>query len=186
MRAPLNGTRAGVAAFTLAVLAGPAYTVDGYSHVRNVVSELAAQNTPGNVAMSIAFVALGAGIAADGVRAYTPRLAPFIAFGVFMALAGLFGHRPIGAGVPYLPWVDAAHSALASAAGVSITVATGWQALRPRPAAQRALAAALAVLCLALPLAMLALPAWQGAIQRAMYAMIFAWLWVFHPAKARE
>jgi len=182
----VNGTRAGIAAFAIAVVAGPAYTVPGYSHVAHVVSELAAQNTPGNVLMSIAFVALGAGIVVDGLRAFSPRLVPFVAFGAFMALAGLFGHRPIGADVPYLPWVDATHSALASAAGVSITVAMGWQALRPRPPAQRAIAAGLAVLCLALPLAMLALPAVQGAIQRAMYALVFAWLWVFHPARARE
>ena len=43
----------------------------------------------------------------------------------------------------------------------------------------------LAVLGLALPLAMLALPAWQGLIQRAMYAAFFAWLWAAYPGRVR-
>lgn len=174
-------TRAGIVLFVLAVAAGPLYTVPGYSAVGNLISELAAQNTPRNILMSGAFVALGVGIAVDGLRPFAPAQAPFIGFGVFMALAGLFGHRPISSGVPYAEWVHTAHSALATAAGISITVAFVWQAVRQPSLVRRAVAAALAVLCLVLPLTMLSFPAVQGAVQRLMYLLVFTWLWLHYP-----
>jgi Protein of unknown function (DUF998) len=174
-------TRAGIVLFVLAVAAGPLYTVPGYSAVSNLISELAAQNTPGNVLMSGTFVALGASIVADGSRPFALAQAPFLAFGVFMALAGLFGHRPITPGVPYAEWAHAAHSALATAAGISITVAFVWQAVRQALLVRRAVAATLAVLCLVLPLTMLSFPDIRGAIQRLMYLLIFTWLWQHYP-----
>jgi hypothetical membrane protein len=174
-------TRVGIVLFVLAVAAGPLYTVPGYSAVGNLISELAAQNTPRNILMSGAFVALGVGIAVDGLRPFAAAQAPIIGFGVFMALAGLFGHRPISAGVPYVEWAHAAHSALATAAGTSITVAFVWQAVRQPWWVRRAVAAALAVLCLVLPLTMLSFPAVQGAVQRLMYLLMFTWLWLHYP-----
>lgn len=174
-------TRIGIAVFMLAALAGPLYTVQGYSAVANLISELAAQNTPRNFLMAGAFVALGAAIVADGARTFHPSLAPFVAFGFFMALAGLFGHKPINADLPYLPWAHTVHGALATLAGISISVAFIWQATRQRHAAQRVLAAILAILCFALPMAMLSLPGFQGAIQRLMYVLVFAWLWLYYP-----
>lgn len=174
-------TRIGIASVVLAVAAGPFYTVPGYSAVRNLVSELAAQNTPWNFVMAGAFVALGAGIVADGGRAFQRSLAPFMAFGVFMGLAGLFGHKPIDPQVPYAAWVHTVHGALATAAGISISAAFVWHAVRQRASAQRVVAAVLAVLCFALPLAMLGWPQVQGAVQRAMYLLVFAWLWKNYP-----
>jgi hypothetical membrane protein len=174
-------TRAGIVLFVLAVATGPLYTVPGYSAVGNLISELAAQNTPRNVLMSGAFVALGVGIVVDGLRHFALAQAPFIGFGFFMVLAGLFGHRPISPGVPYAEWAHTAHSALATAAGISITVAFVWQAVRQPSFVRRAVAATLAALCLVLPLAMLSFPDVQGAIQRLMYLLIFTWLWLHYP-----
>ena len=174
-------TRIGIAAFVLAVLAGPLYTVPGYSVVGNLISELAAQNTPWSVIMAGAFVTLGAAVVADGARAFHPSLGPFVAFGLFMALAGLFGHKPINPDVPYRAWAHAVHGGLATAAGISISVAFIWQAVRQEHPARRVVAAVLAVLCFVLPMAMLLLPEFQGAIQRLMYLLVFAWLWRFYP-----
>ena len=174
-------TRIGIAIFVLAVIAGPLYTVQGYSAVGNLISELAAQNTPRNFLMSGAFVALGAAIVADGARTHHASVAPFLAFGFFMALAGLFGHKPINPDLPYLAWAHTVHGALATTAGISISVAFIWQAIRQRHATQRVVAAVLATLCFALPMAMLWLPEFQGAIQRLMYVLVFAWLWQYYP-----
>ena len=176
-------TRFGISLFTLAVVAGPLYTVPEYSAVRNLVSELAAQNAPRNWLMSTAFIVLGACIAADGAKRFARHLVPFMAFGLFMALAGLFGHKPINPDAAYVAWVHSAHSALATVAGVSITLALAWQAFRQPLPAQRAIAGALAVVCLALPLTMLWFPPLQGLVQRTMYALIFAWLWLNYPEK---
>ena len=181
----MSATRAGIALFVLAVAAGPLYTAPGYSAVGHLISELAAQNTPRSFLMSGAFLALGAGIAVDGLRPFSRALAPFVAFGFFMALAGLFGHKPITAGVPYVAWVHGAHSALGTAAGIAITVAFAWQALRQPTPARRIVAGVLAVLCFALPLAMLSFPGVQGAIQRLMYMLVFSWLWLCYPRRVR-
>jgi hypothetical membrane protein len=177
----MNLTRLGISAFVLAVVTGPLYTVPGYSAAGNLISELAAQNTPRNFLMAAAFVALGAAIAVDGVRTFHRAHVPFVAFGLFMALAGLFGHKPINPEVPYVEWIDSAHGALATIAGVSISVAFVWQAVREPRTVRRIVAAALAVLCFALPMAMLSFPEFQGAIQRLMYGLVFTWLWLFYP-----
>jgi hypothetical protein len=178
----MKPTRIGIALFVLAVVAGPTYTVSGYSSMSNLISELAAQNTQGNYFMSAAFIALGTAIVFDGCRSFGRSLSPFIAFGFFMLLAGVFGHKPITPGVPYSALAHSAHSALATAAGVSITVAFIWQAVREGESPRRRVqAASLAIVCFALPLGMLSMPAYQGAIQRLMYAVVFLWLWVYYP-----
>lgn len=176
-------TRLGIAIFAVAVVAGPLYTVPGYSAVGNLISELGAQNTPRNYLMSVAFVALGAGIVADGLRSFHRALAPFIAFGFFMALVGFFSHKPINPAVPYATWAHTAHGALATSAGIAITVGFAWQSFRQQGLSRRVVAALLAVASLALPLAMLSWPAYQGATQRLMYFLVFLWLWVYYPPR---
>ena len=47
---------------------------------------------------------------------------------------------------------------------------------------RRLVALSLAALCVALPLAMLNVPAYQGLIQRFMYLLVFAWLWLYYPS----
>ncbi len=168
--------------FSAAVLAGPWYTVGGYSAVGNLISELAAQNTRNNFVMVVGFLALGLCIVADGFRRRERGAIPIIAFGLFMALAGLFGHKPIDATASYSEFAHKAHSILASLAGVSITLALIWQALRVPTPGTRVVTLSVAVLCVALPLAMLQFPAYQGLIQRFMYLFVFAWLWASFPA----
>ena len=179
----MNGTRIGIALFVFAVTTGPLYSVPAYSPVSNLISELAAQNTPGRWWMVAGFLALGAGVLADarhGLRG--PRLA-VAAFGLCMLLAGLAGHKPITPGVPYSVLLHQAHGVLGTLSGIAITVAFGWQAWRETVPARRRVAALLCMLGLALPLLMLALPPWQGLIQRGMYAAFFAWLWVNYPRR---
>lgn len=180
----MNKTRAAIAFFVVVVALGPLYTAAGYSAASNVISELAAQNTPRNWLMSAAFVALGAAVAFDGARVFRWPLAPFIAFGVAFAAAGLAGHRPITDGVAFVPWVDAVHSVLATLCGVALTVGFGWQAVRAASLARRLQAVVLAAACVGLPLLMLANPQVQGAIQRVMYLGVFAWLWAYYPGRA--
>ncbi len=181
----MRATRIGIAVFVLAVAAGPLYTVSGYSSTSNLISELAAQHTQGNYIMAAAFIALGAAIVFDGSRSFERPLLPFMAFGCFMCLAGVFGHRPISPGVAYNALAHDAHGALATAAGISISVAFIWQALRQGSVGYRVLAASLAIACFALPLGMLAMPAHQGAIQRLMYVLVFLWLWFHYPRHSR-
>jgi hypothetical protein len=174
-------TRTCIVLFVVAVALGPAYTAPGYSAVSNVISELAGQHTPGRLVMVAAFVALGAAVGVDGLRARRTDALPFVAFGLCFAAAGMFGHKPFVAGVAYTAWVDTLHSALATVSGVALTVGFVWQALRAQNTRHRALAWALAAWCVVLPLLMLQSPANQGIIQRIMYLAVFAWLWLFYP-----
>jgi hypothetical protein len=121
------------------------------------------------------------GLIIDGLCRFRAPAAPFMAFGLFMALSGLFGHTPIADSVPFDELEHRLHSLLATLAGVSITAGLAWHALRTPRRGQRAAALALAVLCVVLPLSMLNFPAYQGLIQRVMYLLVFAWLWHFYP-----
>ena len=180
----MTPTRIGVLAFALAVLLGPLYTVPGYSPVAHVISQLAAQNTPNNVVMAAAFVLLGATVAIDGLRARRREWLPFVAFGLAFGAAGLFGHRPIDPAVSYVAWMHEAHGVAATLSGIALTVGFAWQALRPGTRWRRGMAAGLALVCVGLPLLMLAQPSVQGAIQRLMYALVFAWLFAYYPPRA--
>lgn len=177
-------TQFGILAFVVAVIAGPLYTVSGYSPVRNLISELSAQNTQGNWLMSAGFIALGLCIAYDGVLAFAVEQLPFIAFGIFMLLAGLFSHKPIAPEVPFVQWAHTMHSALATAAGLSITIGLVWQAGAQQLLLPRVIAGGLALVCLAVPLAMFRFPEVQGLLQRAMYVLVFAWLFHSYPLRS--
>jgi len=174
-------TRVAIGIFVAAVVFGPIYTAPGYSSASNVISELAAQGAPGSLVMSAAFVVLGLSVAVDGLYSWRSSLAPIVAFGLCFAAAGVFGHKPITPGVPYAAWADRAHSILATLSGVALTVGFAWQALLARTRSYRLVVGGLAALCVGLPLLMLALPGYQGIVQRVMYAAVFSWLWVYYP-----
>jgi len=66
----MRTTRAAIALFIAVAALGPLYTAQGDSPLVNVISELAAQNTPRNHLMAATFVALGAGLVYDGAKAF--------------------------------------------------------------------------------------------------------------------
>ena len=177
----MKPTRMGIVIFAAVAAAGPWYTVDGYSLVSHVISLLGAQNTTGNSVMVTGFLALGLGIILDGVRRFSWPALPFMVFGLCMALAGLFAHKPLSPEVDFSKLAHQIHSALATLAGISITVGLLWQAARKTALRPRLIALALAALCLGLPLCMLSFLEFQGLIQRLMYLLIFAWLWACYP-----
>ena len=177
----MNATRFGILFFASAALAGPWYTVEGYSTVSNLISQLGAQQTQNNWVMVIGFLALGCGIIADSIRRFSRRVLPFTFFGLFMALAGIFAHKPLPPVIEYNEFAHQAHSVLATLAGISITVGLLWYAAAAASIRSRITGITLAVLCFALPLCMLVFPDFQGLIQRFMYLLIFSWLWVCFP-----
>jgi hypothetical membrane protein len=178
----MNFTRAGIIIFSVAALAGPWYTVEGYDTTTNLISQLGAQNTPNNFIMVVGFLALGLGIVADGIRRFSGPAVPFMFFGFFMSLTGLLAHKPLSPDVPFNEMFHQAHGVLATLAGVAITAGLIWDGLRAVTARSRVMAFTLAALCFFLPLCMLYFQGAQGLIQRLMYLLIFAWLWVCYPA----
>lgn len=181
----MNPTRIGILIFAVTALAGPLYTVEGYSSARNLISQLGAQNTQNSYVMVVGFLALGIGIVVDGIRRFSRPVFPFIIFGLCMAIAGIFAHKPLLPDVNYSEGAHRAHSAMATVAGISITVGLIWQALLTLTFLSRVIILALATMCFALPLCMLAFQEFQGLVQRLMYLLLFIWLWIYFPYKIR-
>jgi hypothetical membrane protein len=179
----MNPTRIGILLFAVASLVGPLYTVDGYRSVANLISQLGAQNTQNNYIMIVGFIVLGIGLIADGFRNFSKPKIPFILFGLCMVLAGIMAHKPLDPTVPYSELMHQAHGALATLAGISITAGLLWQAFIVSKPLSRTIALILAILCLVLPLCMLAFQDIQGLIQRLMYLLMFTWIWVNYPGK---
>jgi len=174
-------TRAAIALFVVVAALGPMYTARGYSPTTNVISELAAQNTPGNHFMATAFVFLGAALLYDSLKEFHLSLLPFMLFGAAFGAAGVFGHKPISEGVPYSVAFDTVHSILATASGVALTIGFVWQAIAASSSIQKGIAAALALACTTLPMLMLSFPQGQGLVQRVLYLLVFTWLWAHYP-----
>lgn len=155
----------------------------GYVHWRHTLSELAAQGLPHADVARTGLALWGlAGWCAAVVRPGTPcpvvRLG-LAGFGLSMAAAAYWSHRPWLPGVGYSALEDQWHSVAASLAGTCIVLALSsyhlarcWQ--RRKPDALAWLAWCSAWLC---PLLMLLHPATAGAWQRAMFAAVGLWLW---------
>ena len=94
-------TRIGITVFALTALCGPLYTVNEYSVVSNVISELGAQLTQNNFIMIIGFFLLGGGILIDGIKHFRVSLLPFLFFGLAMSIVGLFPHKPLDASLNF-------------------------------------------------------------------------------------
>jgi hypothetical membrane protein len=172
-----------VLAFTAIVLAGPIYAVDGYSAVSHLISELGAQKTQNNFIMIAGFLILGTGIIISSLTNMSFAMVPFILFGIFMSSAGMFPHRPVDTALEYNATFHALHSASATLAGISLAAGFVWQGILSRTAVSRAVCLYLATACIVFPLLMLALPGYQGIIQRLMYLQFFLWIISNHPGK---
>jgi hypothetical protein len=177
----INVTRIGVTFFAIAVALGPIYTVDNYSIISNLSSELCAQHTKNNFIMIIAFAILGGSIAFDGIRKFQISLLPFILFGLTMAIVGFFPHKPLDTSLAYNPTIHSIHGIIASMAGTVITVGFIWQGFRTTKKKERILCFYMASVSIVFPLLMLSYPHYQGIIQRVMYLQILGWIWLKYP-----
>lgn len=178
-----TATRIGILGFSATILLGPLYSVDAYNVVSNTISQLGAQATPNNFIAIGGFVSFGAGICIDWLRHRSWRTVPFLLFGLFIAAAGLFPHKPIGAGIPYDSGIHELHSILASAGGMAVTMGFIVQGILAKSRRAKSLAFYLAAICFLLPMGMFSWPAYQGLIQRVMFLQVFAWLWFFFPGR---
>lgn len=174
-------TKTGILLFCMAVAFGPLYTVDGYNVISNTISELGAQHTRHNYIMIAGFLFLALGLVADGAKNFSRANLPFMLLGAFLAMAGIFPHRPIGGMPAYNPLVHNLHSLFANLAGTSLAIGLAWQWVSK--ARQRPLCLYLAVAFLIYHLLKLKLPDYQGVIQRLMYIQVLAWLWFYFPEK---
>ena len=176
-----RATTIAVLIYALAVFSGPAYTVDGYSSISNLISELGAQKTRNNYVMILGFVILGSGIILSSLKRFSYPMVPFMLFGFFMVSAGIFPHKPMDAALKYSRASHSLHGASATLAGISITVGFIWHGILSERVTSKIICMYLAVICFAFPMLMLRFPEYQGIIQRLMYVQVLGWILAMHP-----
>ncbi|MBL9095692.1 MAG: DUF998 domain-containing protein [Alphaproteobacteria bacterium] len=183
----LSATHVGVAVAATAIVIGPFFNVADYSSLRHSTSELGAQGAPGAWIMNAGFTAFGLGVLIDAVRAF--RISPvpagaFIVFGLAMIMNAVFSHRPIDPVAPYVVFEDDMHSFFSSVVGASFAIgvlAFGFARRDLGPPAVHAVAVAAALI---LPLGMFLFAEIEGALQRAMFFVSFAWFAAYLPRLA--
>lgn len=177
----MHPVRIGIVVFAAAVLLAPLYAAAGYHWTQHLISQLAAQQAPHHEIMSMAFIVLGVGALWSAVKRWRKcgerRAWAFAGFGLFIAGAGVFAHRPMDPGLPFDAFAHQLHGAMAALSCTCLSIGFALDAIVERGKIRRIRSATLAALCLAMPLAMLAWSQVQGAIQRAMYALVLAALW---------
>ena len=178
-------TKVGITIFTLAVVLGPFYTVKDYSITSDLISELGAQHTKNNFIMIAAFAMMGGSIVIDGAKNFKLSLLPFIFFGLFIAVAGVFPHKPLDVSLAYNSTFHALHGIMASISGTAITVGFIWQAFRTRQS-QRIICLYMAMVAVLFPVFMISYPDYQGVIQRIMYLQLLGWIWIKYPVSVQR
>lgn len=164
----------------LALLLAPLQMPDGYSWLRHTTSESAAQGTPGAWLARLGFLVFGLTVlwiaSQQSERWTVPVRWLHAAFGVLMIATAAFSTRPWLPGVPYDPVEDALHSFTATAMGFAFAIGVVLRLLRRREGLVSRVFDLVAVgSAIVIPLAMSALPEWQGLLQRGMFVIAYIW-----------
>ena len=164
----------------LALLLAPLMMPDSYSWLRHTTSESAAQGITGAWLARLGFLLLGLTVIWLAERLSDSWSLPVRllhrAFGLFMVGAAVFSSKPWLPNLPYDPIEDALHSFTATAMGLAFAIGVGlrlWQREQGRLGCILDVAAIVA--SVAIPLAMSALPEWDGLLQRGMFTIAYIW-----------
>jgi hypothetical protein len=162
----------------------PALLPGNYSWVEHTTSEAAAQGVEGAWLARLGFLLFGFAVlllAATLLRgASWLSRALITAFGVMMIAAAAFSHRSWQNEVPFDAFEDGLHSVAATALGFAFAFAVLARSFgRPRTQlGRRWLDAAAVISSVAIPIAMTAMPAIDGLLQRAMFLAAYVWFGV--------
>lgn len=170
----------GIVLFVAAVAFGPSFSHPAYSSIGHTTSELAGQNMPFAWIMRVGFAGYGlsAAVAALAIARSLPEVAAAtIIFGVALIACAFWSHLPIDAALGGSLSEDRLHSAAAMTAGVAFTVGAMLHLRRTHLGADDWPSWLALCASIGLPLAMLALPAIDGILQRLMFGISFIWLW---------
>lgn len=171
----------GLGSSAVALALAPVLMPPGYRWVSHTTSESAAQGVSGAWLARLGFVLFGLSVMALAFVAVR-RLgglsaALHFAFGALMTAAAAFSTRSWTGG-PYDRTEDALHSVAASAMGVAFAagvVAAMVHVGRRTGRAGLVLSIAAVASSVIVPVAMSALPAYDGLFQRVMFGIAYAW-----------
>lgn len=175
---------AGVIVCLLAILFGPIYTEAGYDWVRHSVSELAAQNTDNAWVMRLGLASLGSAAILGYFQERARFNIFFLVFGLLIALSALLPHKPFIEDRPYSELLDWLHSACASLGGFSAVAGFVLETFRSKPFHRKLIYGTIALSYTVLPLAMFAVPDYQGVFQRIIFVSFIFWVLIDRPGEA--
>lgn len=164
----------------LALLLAPTQMPASYVWLRHTTSESGAQGIAGAWLARLGFLLFG--LAVLWQTAVLHKIWPmpvrfFLgAFGVFLTAVAAFSARPWLPNLPYDPVEDWLHSFAATAMGFAFALGVGlrWWA-RSWEDKRRILDLTAVAAAVIIPLSMSFLPAWDGLLQRAMFAIAYLW-----------
>lgn len=169
----------GSAGLVAAMLIGPAFSHPEFSSIADTTSELAGQNMPGAWIMRAGFFLYGASAlwaAANRLTADPLRHLPVVLFGLGLIGAAIWSSHGIDPALG-VDWdEDWMHSFLASALGFAFALACSAWLFLPHGDPWDLLSWTGLIASVALPLAMMNIPDWDGAIQRVMFSISMVWL----------
>lgn len=164
----------------LALLLAPTRMPASYSWMRHTTSESAAQGVTGAWLARLGFLVFGltviwiSGRLRD--RWSLPVRSMHAAFGVLMTATAAFSTRPWLPDSAYDPVEDALHSFTATAMGFAFAIGAVLRLLQRRQDRYGRMVDLVAIVAsVAIPLAMSALPEWDGLLQRGMFAIAYIW-----------
>lgn len=158
------------------LMLAPAAVPDDYSWVAHTLSEAAAQGVPGAWVARLGLALFGAGVLALSWWSPSWGLAGRVLHGVFglaLVASAVFPTRSWVEGAAYDPMLDAAHSVAATGMGFAFALGVVSVAVTRRRV--QVLDVAVVAASVGLPLGMLAAPGAAGVLQRAMFALAYAW-----------
>ena len=148
----------------------------------HTVSELAAQNTDNAWIMRFGLFSLGAATVLGYYRGRRKYNVFFLSFGIFIALSGFLPHKPIIQDRMYSELLDQLHSVCASVGGFSAVAGFAMKAIQSKSGARKLVYASIAGLYTVLPIAMFAIPEFQGLFQRIILGSFILWVLIDNPA----
>jgi hypothetical protein len=153
----------------------------GYSWIRHVISESAAQAQTGAWLARTGFLLWGMAVLWLTVlsrRRWGPIGAFFLgAFGIFMTGTAAYSHKPWQEGVPFDAFEDLLHSVTATGMGMSFAIGVTAILLSRREARlwTRIYDLVAIISAAVLPIGMANAPAIAGGLQRLLFAMAYTW-----------
>lgn len=153
----------------------------GYSWLSHTTSQSAAQGVSGAWVARVGFVLFGVSVLVLTVarrRAWGPAAVPHGIFGLCMVAVAVFSSQSWAPEAAYDRSEDLLHSVAATALGFAFALGVVATLLREQPPGRRRRwpRDAVAVLAsVAVPLAMTALPDFDGALQRLIFLVAYGW-----------
>ena len=169
----------GIAAIVAAMGLGPMISPAGFDWMRHTTSEQAAQHLPGAWVMRTGFVAYGLGTAAAMFLSLRSRRAvrgALLLFGLALIGTAVWSNAPILGLGPADMAEDRTHSIMSGIVGTVFALACAASIFAPGGYRRDLLAWVGLIAAVAIPLAMGQADNTRGLLQRAMFAISFAFV----------